>query len=70
MTEQKEKKLVYWTEEKTWSIVSTIVGDDKPGSEVSAKFQGKAYPALLLASKCMTFSIFLVTLKSLLFVEG
>lgn len=50
---EKMKVLVYWTLENNWSIVSTaaVRGESVPGTRTFAKFQGKWYPAILIASK-------------------
>lgn len=45
--------LVYWLEEKRWSIVreSAVKGDAKLGLITKTKFQGKFYPSIVIASK-------------------
>lgn len=48
------KVLVYWPQERQWSIVSesAVQEDVLPGQRTNAKFQGKLYPSLIIASKC------------------
>ena len=51
-----ERNLVFWPKENAWSVVSNSAisdSDDTVGSLTSAKYGGKLYPALIIASKCL-----------------
>jgi len=53
-TNMADKNLIFWMRENAWSLVSSkaiVDGVKDIGGKISAKFQGKTYPALLIASK-------------------
>jgi len=53
------KVLVYWTEERQWSVVSEsgVPAEVLPGQRTDAKYQGKMYPSIIIASKCFNLGI-------------
>lgn len=52
-TTTKVQVLVYWLEERQWSVINetAVRGVATPGIVTEAKFQGKYFPTIILASE-------------------
>lgn len=59
MGDKKQKVLLFWCEDQQWSIVnvSAVKGETKLGVRTQGKFQGKWYPAILVASKFININL-------------